>query len=63
MKASVDRDLCIGCGLCGEICPPVFAMGADMISVVIGDMIPATAESCARDAAAACPVSAITISE
>ncbi len=28
MEPKVDHDLCIGCGLCEEICPPeVFQMG------------------------------------
>ena len=29
MKAHVDKDTCIGCGLCPSICPDVFAMDDD----------------------------------
>jgi ferredoxin len=29
MKAIVDKDLCIGCGLCVDVCPEVFEMNAD----------------------------------
>ncbi|MBU3804700.1 MAG: ferredoxin, partial [Candidatus Cellulosilyticum pullistercoris] len=29
MKAFVDKDTCIGCGLCPSICPDVFAMDDD----------------------------------
>ena len=29
MRAYVDRELCIGCGLCTSIAPDVFAMNAD----------------------------------
>ena len=29
MKASIDREGCIGCGLCADTCPAVFQMAAD----------------------------------
>ena len=29
MRAYVDQELCIGCGLCTSIAPDVFAMNAD----------------------------------
>lgn len=29
MKATVDRNGCIGCGLCAEICPDVFDIADD----------------------------------
>ena len=35
MKAFVDRDLCIGCGLCAEICPLVFELDETSIARVI----------------------------
>jgi ferredoxin len=60
MKAVVDRDLCIGCNLCVEICPEVFSMGDDMIARAIEDDIPPELEEKARDAAASCPVDAIS---
>jgi ferredoxin len=61
MRANVDKDLCIGCGLCAEICPEVFEMGDDMIALVIAGEIPAGSLETARDAAAACPVEAIAL--
>ena len=61
MVAGILRDLCIGCGLCAEICPEVFVMGDDMIAQVIGDEVPAGFEDQVRNAAASCPVEAITL--
>jgi ferredoxin len=63
MKAIVDRDLCIGCGLCEEICPEVFEMDDEALAKVIVDVIPADAEDSAQEAADACPTEAITIEE
>jgi ferredoxin len=61
MKATVDKETCIGCGLCEEICPEVFTMGGDMIAVALaGDIEPGLEEK-ARDAAASCPVEAISL--
>lgn len=61
--ASVDRDICIGCGLCAEISPSVFAMDDDQIATVIVPVMPADQLESARDAASSCPVNAITLTE
>jgi ferredoxin len=61
MKAFIKREVCIGCGLCAEICPEVFAMGDDMIAIVIVDESPASAQESVQDAATACPVEAIVL--
>ena len=34
MKAKIDRDGCIGCGMCTEICPEVFEMADDGLARV-----------------------------
>ncbi len=61
MKASIDRDGCIGCGLCADTCPSVFRMAEDGQAEVYADPVPEGDEATAREAADNCPVSVITI--
>ncbi len=61
MKASIDRDGCIGCGLCPDTCPEVFAMADDGKAEVIVDEVPNDALDSAQEAAEGCPVSVITV--
>lgn len=61
MKAIVNKELCIGCGVCCEVCPAVFQMGQDGKSEVKVDVVPPTAADACRNAALQCPVEAITI--
>ncbi|WP_041668598.1 ferredoxin [Acetobacterium woodii] len=61
MKATVDRDTCIGCGLCESVCPEVFEMGSDDIAKVITEVIVPANEACALEAQDECPVSAIHV--
>jgi ferredoxin len=63
MRASVDENLCIGCGQCERTCPAVFELNDDNISTVKADPVPADAEADCRKAAANCPVDAISLSE
>lgn len=61
MKASIDRDGCIGCGLCAETCPEVFRIADDGLAEVYTDPVPENAEDTAQEAADNCPVSVITV--
>lgn len=61
MKAKVDKDTCIGCGLCPSICPEVFEMDDDGLAHTIVDAVPDSVEDEAKEAEESCPVNAITV--
>jgi len=60
MKVIVNKDICIGCTLCVQSCPGVFRMEQDK-AIVHLDSVTKEFESCSRQAADECPVTAITI--
>ncbi|MEK6266081.1 MAG: ferredoxin [Clostridium sp.] len=61
MKGFVDKDACIGCGLCEGICPEVFNMGDDgKASAWESKVLEILIES-ANDAKEQCPVGAIIV--
>ncbi len=53
----VNKNKCIGCGLCASMCPKTFKMNDDNVSQVIsqGDI------ECAQKTVDVCPVNAISI--
>jgi ferredoxin len=61
MKAVVDRETCIGCGLCSDTCPEVFAIMDDGYAHAIVDTVPHEEYDCVREAADLCPVEAIEV--
>jgi ferredoxin len=63
MKAIVDRDLCIGCGLCADACPEVFEMDDENKAQAKVNPVPPEVEGSCREAADQCPVTAINIEE
>jgi ferredoxin len=62
-KVSVDKDLCIGCGLCADTCPDVFVMEDDGKAEVKTQDAANANLACAKDAAATCPTEAIKVEE
>ena len=61
MKGRVDKDICIGCGLCPDICPEVFRMDDDGKAVAADNEIPDDVINSAKEAEQQCPVEAITV--
>lgn len=63
MRAHVDKDLCIGCGLCESICPKVFKMDDDGKAEALEVELDASAVGEAKEAQSQCPVEAISIDD
>jgi len=63
MKATIDPDLCIGCGVCEGICSKVFSMLDSDKAEVIHQPSSPDEEACTKEAVEACPVAAISIAE
>lgn len=61
MKAVVNQNTCIGCGLCVGTCPDVFSMDSDTKAVAINQPVPAQLEEDVVSAKDSCPVNAISI--
>lgn len=60
MHAEIDREGCIGCGICADTCPEVFRMDDDNKAEAYAAITPDTMDT-ANEAAESCPVSVITI--
>jgi ferredoxin len=63
MKPAIDSDLCIGDGVCEDLCPAVFQIGDDGLAHVIDDDPHEELYGCIRDAQDACPVACISVTE
>ena len=61
MKATIDREGCISCGLCTSTCPEVFRMADDGRAEVFVSSVPESAGNTAVEARDNCPVSVITV--
>jgi len=57
---SVDKEKCIGCGLCTSICPEVFVMGNDG-KAEVKNQGASKEEEKVKNAADSCPVDAISL--
>lgn len=72
MNVTIDRDGCIGCGVCWSTCPDVFEQNQDdthsqivnkyRTGAKLGEgEIPKELEECASNAADGCPVQVIRV--
>lgn len=61
MKAFVDENVCISCGLCEGVCSDVFSLDIG-VAVAVED-VAAEFEDATREACDGCPVQAISIEE
>jgi ferredoxin len=59
VKATVNQDLCISCGLCVSTCPEVYHWNEEEKAEAVKMAVPSDQEVCAREAAEGCPTDAI----
>ena len=62
MKAFVDENTCISCGLCEGICPEIFSLETGVSVAKEGEVSEEYADA-TREACDSCPVSAISVEE
>lgn len=60
MKVEIDKEGCIACGLCAELCPSVFELDDEGLAFV-KEQPSFEVEEMAKEVAESCPVSVIFI--
>ena len=63
MRIDIDKDVCIGAGQCALTAPGVFSQDDDGFSTLLPGKEDGGGDPLVREAARACPVAAITVSE
>ncbi|MER6266475.1 ferredoxin [Streptomyces sp. 900105755] len=63
MHIEIDRDVCIGAGQCALTAPNVFTQDDDGFSALLPGKEDGGGDPLVKEAARACPVSAITVKE
>ncbi len=61
LRVNVDQNECIGCGICAEMCPGVFALDPQGISDANTSLVSPALTSAVRQAAQECPTAAIKL--
>lgn len=62
MKVNINKDVCVGCRSCQDICPRVFQIENDLAKVSDG-AVPKEVQGDCYEALENCPVEAITMEE
>ena len=62
MQVEVDREGCIGCGVCAEICPSVFRLDEEGLSTPYAEPNEENHDA-VKDAADSCPVDVIHVKD
>jgi ferredoxin len=63
LRVIADRGACCGYGVCAEICPEIYQVDDIGIVKLLQEIVPDGLETKAREAAAACPQSALRVAE
>jgi ferredoxin len=63
MHIEIDKDVCIGAGQCALAAPSVFTQDDDGFSTLIPGSEDGAGDPMVREAARACPVGAIKVTE
>lgn len=61
MKATVNKNTCIGCGICVDICPEIFEIDPQGLSEAMVAEVSSYYLPEAMNASSACPTNAIKI--
>ena len=61
MKVKVNKDACIGCGACHQICDKVFDFNDEGFAYAKLETVPSELQEEVQEAADSCPTSAIEI--
>ncbi|KAJ49858.1 ferredoxin [Clostridium tetanomorphum] len=63
MRAFINEEACIGCGLCPSVAPDIFQMNDDGKAEVVAEDVPNGMEDAAKEAESGCPTNAIAVEE
>lgn len=58
-KIKINKEKCIGCGYCTNLCPDVFELGSDGRSQIKKQVDLEKNKKCIQEAIESCPVQAI----